>query len=146
MVKMLAEKERQQQVIYNISTSIFLLRSAEEIIRSTISEIVIMYHWSNVAYFPYGSSVLREDFYGQVPKYSPSEVFQVIGEKAEVYLNDQRLGEFGSVFLVGGSSKPLGALYVGKTGSLLTEDQAAFFKTIASFLTVALENIESFKS
>lgn len=146
VVKLLSEKEHQQQVIYNISTSIFLLRSADEIIRSTISEIVVMYHWSNVAYFPFGESVLRKDFYGQPPKYSPSELFQVVGQKKEIYLNNQRLGEFVNIFLIGTKSKPSGVLYVGKTGGLLTEDQAAFFKTIASFLTVALDNIESGKA
>lgn len=106
----LLEMERQQQVIYNTSTSIFLLHSVEEIIRSTISEIVIMYHWPNVAYFPYGK-----------------------GEKR---------GEHMSVFLVGRLDRPLGVLYVGKTGGVLTENQNAFFKTIASFLTIAIDNIQ----
>lgn len=140
-VKALSEKEHQQQVIYNISTSIFLLRSVGEIIRSTISEIVIMYHWSNVAYFPYGEKQPNKDFYGQAPKYSVDEVFQVVGRKGETSLNNQRLGEFISIFLVGGQNKPLGALYVSKVGSLLSDDQTAFFKTVASFLTIALDNI-----
>lgn len=146
VVKSLSEKEHQQQVIYDISTSIFLLRSAEEIIRSTISELVIMYHWSNVAFFPYGEPSLKKDFYGQPPKYSADEVFQAAGHKNEAAQNGNRLGEYMSVFLVGRQDNPLGVLYVGKTGNALTEDQTAFFKTVASFLTIALENIAGLKS
>src|SRR3989344_1202655 len=72
--KELIEMDKQQQVIYNLSTSIFLLRGVKEIISSTISEIVVMYHWSDVAYFPYGQLEVERSFYGQHPKYSAEEV------------------------------------------------------------------------
>lgn len=141
VIRALSEKRHQQQVIYNISTSIFLLRSIEDIVRNTISEIVIMYHWSNVAYFPYGGKKLKSDFYGQPPKYSAEEVFKALDQGGSCNLKKDDGGEYTNIFLVGRPDKPLGVLYVGKTGSALTDDQAAFFKTVASFLTIAIDNI-----
>lgn len=140
-VRALVEKGHQQQVIYNISTSIFLLHSASEIIKSTISEVVVMYHWSNVAFFPYGEKEPKKDFYGQPPRFSTEDAAEILNQQSEARLNSGRLGEYTSTFLVGGTDSPLGLLYVAKAGSPLTADQVDFFKTIANFLTLALSNI-----
>lgn len=141
--EVLKEKEQQQQVIYNLSTSIFLLRDMQKIISSTISEIVVMYHWSNVAYFPYGVKDMEKSFYGQLPQYSPLEVNDLIEKrrKEEVWYGE-KYGEYVSIFLVGQPDNPLGGLYVGKTNSVLTESQRDFFKIVANFLTIAINNIQ----
>lgn len=140
--KELVEMNNQQQVIYNLSTSIFLLRSVKEIISSTISEIVVMYHWSDVAYFPYDQLEVEKNFYGQPPKYSTEEVAALIKQGTDI-LNSKRSGEYLSVFVVGHDEKPLGGLCVGKAEAPLTEDQVTFFKTVANFLTVAIDNIQA---
>lgn len=137
----LLETTYQQQVIYNVSTTIFLLRDAWEIVHSTISEITKMYHWSNVAYFSYKSRHLWGDFYSQPPKHQRDEVFAAFKGETECADLVSRQGQYASIFLVGHPNDPVGALYAGKEGSALTKDQIAFFKTIANLLTLAFDNI-----
>lgn len=141
--KNLQDQERQQQVLYNISTSVFLLDSKEKIINNALSEIETMYEWSGITFFPAKSVGLSQEYYGQPLEKGKDEVFALVKEgieTSELKVGDEilRVG----VFPVGHKGRFLGALYVNNK-DLLTKEQVYFFKTIASFLTIAIENVEN---
>lgn len=136
----LKKRVRQQQVIYNISTSIFLLEDPEKIINSTLSEVVTMYGWPNISYLRMGPGKDEWVVYGKKPLHEPRDVLGLIergdgvsaapGAEGKIYIG---------IFPVGHKRELLGSLYAMNTNKL-PEEEVLFFKTIASFLTVAIEN------
>lgn len=139
--KVLKEKERQQQVLYNISTSIFILDNIKKIISSVLSEITVMYQWPNIAYLPQDNLKNGLLSYGQPIKLPSEQIFKMARGGAEVanITLDQSKSQVG-IFLVGSKNNPLGVLYATHPQGQFTQDQVLFFKTVAHLLTLAMEN------
>lgn len=122
------EKRKEQQVVYNISSSIFLINQPQEIIKNTLSEITVMYEWPNIDYFPVDEG---------------NDIFKKIKPGVETYQEEKNdLTDYHGIFTVGHKDKLLGVLDCIKVGKDFSKDQLFFFKTVASFLTLALENIQ----
>lgn len=137
--KTLQNRQRQQQVIYNLSTSIFLLSLPEEVIKSAIEEVRTMYFWKEITYFPMPVGALMDKSYGEITGLEATKAEDYFRAGLEQVNFDTEGGRWVGVFPVGRKGKLWGILCASNNGQLNTE-QTLFFRTIASILTVAIEN------
>ena len=137
------ERKKQQQVLYNISSSVFILNSSEQIVKNALNEIVTMYRWPSISYIPFSPSDPLVT-YGKEITFSKEKIFEKIGQNITQLKTDDD-SNYIFLFPVGQKDNIIGSLYIPSTTSQLSSDQAFFFKTIASFLTLVFTNNQKSK-
>lgn len=139
--KRVKEIERQQLIIYNVTTAIFLLKTAHAIIRGVLEEIHNLYRWPNISFQPAADS-------GMVPIVlgtgMPTKLPAALQNPTDAVVQEVTVGEekrYYGIFPVGNRTKPLGIISVALHTNNLTDDQVVFLEAIAACLRVALEHI-----
>lgn len=135
------ELKRQSQIIYNLSTSIYLISDVHKIFDNALAEIHSMYEWDNLSFVinDQEQTILSVSL---KPSRTTTELYATAARGEEQFTdNSDGYPSYIILLPIGYKQLPYGLLYAGNNHSPFTASQIAFFRIVSHMMAIALNRL-----